>query len=191
MWSLIAVSDWVLGAATVAFGVLLTTATSLLVEGIKRHWSQSDATLASHAETQRRADEQSDAAAREILTDISQVRTLYVQHPLRYEGGETTGGPGAIWLGPVLERIASLAVDLRDSEVRRRLELAVFALQNREVIRQVQGVGEWTIMRKSTDVMRNALGAMLRREALPDDARILEEYKEEVIAVFGEPGDSE
>jgi hypothetical protein len=165
---------------------VLTTGLNLLVEGIKRHWSRSDATLASQAETQRRADEQSDAAAREILMKISEIRTLYVKHPLRLEHGGWTGGPGAVWLGPVLEAIASRAVDVRDSEVRRRLELTIAALQSRGLILEVTGIGEYQIMWRSTHVAREAIGAMLRGEALSDDAGFLEEWEKAVMDVFGE-----
>jgi len=76
MSRVLAVSDWILGAATLAVGALLTTVTSLVVESIRRGWSRSDAASAGLVETQRRADEQSEAAAREFVMDISEIRGL-------------------------------------------------------------------------------------------------------------------
>jgi hypothetical protein len=182
MRSMLAVSEWFLGAATLAVGALLT----LVLEGIRRRWSRSDAISASQAEKQRRAEEQSDAAAREILREISEIRTLYVKHPLRLQNGEWQGGPGSYYLPPVLEQIASHAVDVRDSAVRRRLELAIDALRSRGMIRELTGIGEYQVMWRSTEVARNAIGAMLRGEALSDDAGFLEEWEQAVSDVFSE-----
>jgi hypothetical protein len=187
MRSLAAVSDWVLGAATLAVGALLTTATNLAVEAIKRHWSRSDAASAHQAETKRRADEQSEAAARQIVMDISEIRSLYAKHPITYTNGGWQGGPGASRVDPIAERIASRAVDVRHPEVRRRLELAVEALQSLAILPHVVGDSESSIVWRSTDVARNAIGAMLRGEALPDDAGVLEEYRQSLFDAFAEP----
>jgi hypothetical protein len=191
MSRVLAVSGWILGAATLALGALLTTVTNLVVESIKRHWSRSDAVSARLADTQRRADEQSEAAARKILMDISEIRGLYRKHPFRYTTEGWKGGPGDYRVGPIEETILSRAVDISDSEVRRRLELAVEALQNIEILPKVGGGSPYEVLGKSTDVALNAIGAMLRGEALPDDAGVLEEYRQAVFDAFAEPGDRE
>jgi hypothetical protein len=192
MSRVLAVSDWILGAATLAVGALLTTVTSLVVESIRRGWSRSDAASARLVETQRRADEQSEAAAREFVMDISEIRGLYRKHPFKYtREGWKGGGPWMLYAGPIEEKILSRAVDIRDAEVRARLALVVEALQNIEFLPEAYGNSPRQVVWKSTDIALNAIGAMLRGEALPEDAGVLEQYRQALFDAFGEPEDAD
>jgi hypothetical protein len=176
---------WILGAATLVVGSVLSTGTALVLEARKRRWSKDDEAERAEREFEQslklQAHERSVAAAGELLELVGQVQQLYRDNPIT--GPE--GGPQGTEIGAVTHKMRQLLVDIRDAEVRHRMELIVEAFEQVSPIMQVHGENPYRIVWNVSSAAREALGAVRRSEPPSDDSSFLEEYHSAVVDYFG------
>jgi hypothetical protein len=176
---------WILGAATLALGSVLSTVTALVLEARKRRWSKDDEAERTEREfvqsLKLQAHERSVAAAGQLLELVGQVQELYRDNPIT----GPKGGPPDTEIGAVTHKMRQLLVDIRDADVRHRMELIVEAFEQVSPIMQVHGENYYRIVWKVSSAAREGLGAVRRGEPPSDDSSFLDEYHSAVLVYFG------
>ena len=160
-------STWLLGAATLAVGAVVTLVAGLVQEGMRRRWARADADESARrttdVERRRRIQERSENAANEILELLDKAYELF------HDGWKHGGGPDQQVVLATTRPIRRLTVLLGGTEVRRRIEGVATLLEQSHAIENMTGDVPSRIAWKARVIGRNALGHLLSDEDLEAD----------------------
>jgi hypothetical protein len=162
----------VLAIASAALGAGLTFVFTSILEGRRRRWALEDSEAVFErtqaAERMRRVEERAELAANELLPIVDALTER-----LRPASSYDSDIPDTDDLTVPMRR---LAVQLGDTEARKRIESVAHCAERTSAIMSWQGDRPSTVMFKLAPIARNALGHVLSGEEL-SEADVLDEYE--------------
>lgn len=166
-------SAWLLGAATISVGAVLTLVAGLVQERFRRQWARVDAEEAAQRniglERRRRIEERSEVAADEILVLLDQAYDLLSE--CRTHGSD----PPQHIMAEKTQPMRRKAVLLGAQTVRERVEGVATMLEQTHAVGNMTGDVPSQVAWRARAIGRNALGHLLSEEPL-NAGETLREY---------------